>query len=114
MLHAASLIHASGVFVLPFWLRGGRTVIVSSFEPGRFLAVLQAQRITAINLVPTMLQMLLEHPDFTRVNVSALKYVIYGASPMPRSCCKRPWSIGEPTASGSTTGRPRCLCAWRF
>src|SRR5690606_17675252 len=31
MLHAASLIHASGVFVLPFWLRGGRTVIVSSF-----------------------------------------------------------------------------------
>src|SRR5690606_5924822 len=28
MLHAASLIHASGTFVVPFWLRGARTVIL--------------------------------------------------------------------------------------
>ena len=32
MLHAASLIHASGVFVLPFWLRGGKTVILPGFD----------------------------------------------------------------------------------
>jgi len=63
MLHAASLIHASGVFVLPFWLRGGRTVILPGFEPRLFLQTLHAERITAINLVPTMMQMLLDHPD---------------------------------------------------
>lgn len=89
MLHAASMIHASGVFVLPFWLRGGRTVILSGFEPGQFLATLQAQRVTAINMVPTMLQMLLEHPEFAKVDISALKYVIYGASPMPRSVLQK-------------------------
>ena len=33
MLHAASLIHASGVFVLPFWLRGGKTVILPGCRP---------------------------------------------------------------------------------
>jgi fatty-acyl-CoA synthase len=89
MLHAASLIHASGVFVLPFWLRGGRTVILPGFEPGLFLRTLQAERITAINLVPTMLQMLFEHADIARTDVAALRYVIYGASPMPRPVIQR-------------------------
>ena len=89
MLHAASLIHASGVFVLPFWLRGARTVILPGFEPGLFLRTLQAERITAINLVPTMLQMLFEHPGIATTDVAALRYVIYGASPMPRPVIQR-------------------------
>jgi fatty-acyl-CoA synthase len=89
MLHAASLIHASGVFVLPFWLRGGRTVILPGFEPGLFLRTLQAQRITAVNMVPTMMQMLFEHADIGSTDVSALRYVIYGASPMPRAVIER-------------------------
>lgn len=89
MLHAASLIHASGVFVLPFWLRGARTVILPSFEPRLFLQTLESQRISAINLVPTMLQMLLDHPDVASTDVSTLRYVIYGASPMPRAVIDR-------------------------
>jgi len=89
MLHAASLIHASGVFVLPFWLRGGRTVILPGFEPKLFLQTLQSERITAINLVPTMMQMLLDHPDVESTDVSSLRYVIYGASPMPRTIIER-------------------------
>ncbi len=89
MLHAASMIHASGVFVLPFWLRGARTVILPSFEPGLFLRTLQAERITAINLVPTMMQMLFEHADIATTDVSALHTVIYGASPMPRAIIQR-------------------------
>lgn len=89
MLHAASMIHASGVFVLPFWLRGARTVILSGFEPGLFLRTLQTERITAINLVPTMMQMLFEHADIATTDVRALHTVIYGASPMPRAIIQR-------------------------
>ena len=89
MLHAASLIHASGVFVLPFWLRGGRTVILSGFEPGAFLRAIAQHRVTAINLVPTMMQMLFEHPEAEHLDVASLKYVIYGASPMPRAVIER-------------------------
>lgn len=89
MLHAASLIHASGVFVLPFWLRGARTVILPTFEPGAFLRALAQEDITTINLVPTMLQMLLAHPDFASTAVPRLKAVIYGASPMPRTIIER-------------------------
>ena len=85
MLHAASLIHASGVFVLPFWLRGGKTVVLPGFEPAAFLAALERERVTAINMVPTMLQMLLDAPALASTRVDALRYVIYGASPMPRA-----------------------------
>lgn len=59
MLHAASMIHASGLFVLPLWVRGGRTVILPGFEPGTFLRTIARHRITAVNMVPTMMQMLL-------------------------------------------------------
>jgi fatty-acyl-CoA synthase len=89
MLHAASLIHASGVFVLPVWLRGGRTVILPGFEPGQFLRAIAEHRVTATNMVPTMVQMLFEHPEAMTTDVSSLKYVIYGASPMPRAVIKR-------------------------
>lgn len=89
MLHAASLIHASGVFVLPLWLRGGRTVILPGFEPGQFLRAIAQHKITAVNMVPTMMQMLFEHPDAAAADVSSLQYVIYGASPMPRAVIKR-------------------------
>ncbi|NWN91789.1 AMP-binding protein [Marinobacter adhaerens] len=93
MLHAASLIHASGVFVLPFWLRGARTVIMEAFDPTSFLQLITKERITAINMVPTMLQMLLEHPDFEKTDVSSLQQVIYGASPMPRSVIEKAMSL---------------------
>lgn len=89
MLHAASLIHASGVFVLPFWLRGARTVVLPGFEPAGFLRAIGEHRITAINLVPTMLQMLFDLPDIAAAEVSTLRQVIYGASPMPRAIIDR-------------------------
>ncbi|WP_010487113.1 class I adenylate-forming enzyme family protein [Pseudomonas sp. S9] len=84
MLHAASLIHASGVFVLPFWSRGARTVIMRGFDPDQFLQLIEHHAITAINLVPTMLQMLMASPGFASTDIKHLRQVIYGASPMPR------------------------------
>ncbi len=93
MLHAASLIHASGVFVLPCWLRGARTVIMPAFEPAEFLRVLEAESITAINLVPTMLQMLLQQPGVEEREYSALRYVIYGASPIPQPVLARAMEV---------------------
>lgn len=93
MLHAASLIHASGVFVLPLWLRGGRTVILPGFTPASFLEAIPRHGVTAVNLVPTMVQMLVEHPAFTTTDVSTLKQVIYGASPMPRPTIERAMKV---------------------
>ena len=84
MLHAASLIHASGAFVLPFWLNGARTVVMPSFEPAAYLRTIEEEAITAINVVPTMLHMVMRDAAFPGSNRSSVKRIIYGASPMPR------------------------------
>ena len=84
MVHAASLIHASGTFVLPYWLAGARSIILPGFDPEQFLATIERERATAINLVPTMLGMLLAGDAVQRADTSSLDTIIYGASPMPR------------------------------
>ncbi|OLR93361.1 class I adenylate-forming enzyme family protein [Actinokineospora bangkokensis] len=89
MLHAASLNHASGAYLLPLWLRGARSIVLPGFVPGEFLAAIARYRPTAVNVVPTMLQALLDHPDFATADVSSLRRVIYGASPMPRRTIQR-------------------------
>ena len=86
MIHAASLIHASGTFVLPFWLRGGRSVVLDRFDPQTFLVDARESGATHANLVPTMLQMLLEAGD---TDFGPLRSVVYGASPMPRPTMER-------------------------
>ena len=84
MLHAASLIHASGTFVLPYWLRGAESVVLPGFEPQSYVDAIARYRATEINLVPTMLGMLFSTGVAQRADVSSLRTAIYGASPMPR------------------------------
>lgn len=83
MLHAASLIHASGTFVLPYWVRGAASAVLTGFEPHGFMAALAKYHATEINLVPTMLGMLFSSGAADGADVSSLRTVIYGASPMP-------------------------------
>jgi acyl-CoA synthetase (AMP-forming)/AMP-acid ligase II len=84
MLHAASLIHASGTFVLPYWIRGGCAAVLPGFDPATYLDDLARYRATEINLVPTMFGMLAGSGAAERADVSSLRAAVYGASPMPR------------------------------
>ena len=84
MLHAASLIHASGTFVLPYWIRGGCAAVLPGFDPEAYLDDLARHRATEINLVPTMFGMLVASGAAERADVSSLRTAVYGASPMPR------------------------------
>jgi acyl-CoA synthetase (AMP-forming)/AMP-acid ligase II len=96
MLHAASLIHASGTFVLPYWVRGAASAVLARFDPAEYLAAISRWRVTAINLVPTMLAMLFEHPGLERADVSSLRTVFYGASPMPLPVIKKGLELWGP------------------
>lgn len=84
MLHAASLIHASGTFVLPYWVRGAASAILPGFEPAGFLDAVARYQATEVNMVPTMLGMLLASGQVGQADLSSLKTILYGASPMPR------------------------------
>jgi acyl-CoA synthetase (AMP-forming)/AMP-acid ligase II len=96
MLHAASLFHASGCFVLPYWLKGACSAVLARFEPSEFLDAIVRWRATSIHVVPTMLAMLLAHPEIENADMSSVRTIIYGASPMPLPVIKRGLELWGP------------------
>jgi long-chain acyl-CoA synthetase len=64
-------------------LAGGCHAFIPAFEPVSCLEAIQRDKVTMTVLVPTMVNMVINHPDFGRYDLSSLKAVTYGASPMP-------------------------------
>ena len=96
MLHSAPLIHASGTFVLPFWLNGAASAVLPGFVPQDWLAAIPRWQVTHTNLVPTMLGALLQVPGIEEADLSSLRTVVYGASPMPRPVLERAIAMWGP------------------
>ena len=96
MLHAASMIHASGCFVMPYWLRGGAAAILPGFAPGAYLEAIERLRPDALNLVPTMLQMLFQTAGADAADLSSVETIVYGASPMPRPVLEQALDLWGP------------------
>lgn len=81
-LVATPISHAGGTMALPTFLRGGTLVLLDGYQPERFLQAVQQHRISATFLVPTQIYGLLDHPQLAKFDLSSLRYVLYGASPM--------------------------------
>ena len=83
-LCVAPLFHVTGLgqVSMPTLLKGGTVVVVRKFDAGAFLALVERLRATAFSAVPTMLQMLCDHPDWVAADLSSLRYVLYGGSPV--------------------------------
>jgi long-chain acyl-CoA synthetase len=78
MFHAASM---GGILGIPAC--GGSSTFVPVFEPKAVLDAIEAQGVTMTVMVPTMIAMLLAHPDFEPERMRSLEVLTYGASPMP-------------------------------
>jgi acyl-CoA synthetase (AMP-forming)/AMP-acid ligase II len=61
---------------------GATTVLVSDFQPEQVLDMLERQAVTNAIVVPTMLQMLAAVPGAADRDWSALRSIVYGASPI--------------------------------
>ena len=71
--------HAAGVLLLPVLLRGGTAIILDHFDPAGLLETIEAERVTATMLVPTMIYRLLDEPPSSR-DLRSLRLVLYGAA----------------------------------
>ncbi len=78
----APLFHVTGLgqVSLPTVVKGGCVAVLPRFDPGAVLDAISSLRITSFAAVPTMLQMLCDHPRFADTDLSSLRYVIYGGS----------------------------------
>jgi acyl-CoA synthetase (AMP-forming)/AMP-acid ligase II len=62
-------------------LQGGRHVIIRKFDPLTVLQLIEAERVTQLQMVPTMVSAMLNHPDFARYDVSSVKVLCIGGAP---------------------------------
>ncbi|MEW6665726.1 MAG: long-chain-fatty-acid--CoA ligase [Thermodesulfobacteriota bacterium] len=81
--HVAPLFHladAWATFAIT-WV-GGKHVIQPVFDPVRVLRRMQEERITITNLIPTMLNLMVKHPDVGRYDYSSLRVLLSGGAPI--------------------------------
>jgi long-chain acyl-CoA synthetase len=62
---------------------GGCLTLVPRFDPGRALEVIQRDRVTVFEGVPTMYAALLNHPERERFDTSTLRVCVSGGAAMP-------------------------------
>lgn len=83
-LHSGPLFHlGAGARVYTTAVVGGKHVVISRFTPPQALAMIAREKVTVATFVPTMLAMLMELPDLDSYDLSSLRLITYGASPMP-------------------------------
>jgi len=89
-LHAAPQFHiADGAFAYSLTWVGGTHVFIPAFDPSRVVEVLEAEAITVGLLVPTMITMCVAGGALADADLSAMRLMVYGASPMPAEVQRR-------------------------
>ena len=82
-LHAAPMFHlADGSSTFAITYAGGTHAHVRAFEPTAVLEAVERDHVTCGALVPTMIMALINHPDVSRRDLSSLRLMLYGASPI--------------------------------
>ena len=68
---------------------GGCNIILKFFDPAATLQIIQNERATHMDFVPTHLVAMLNLPDLNKYDISSMKFLWYGASPMPLEVLKK-------------------------
>ena len=90
-LHPMPLYHSAGmhVLMLPYLAVGATNHLMEAPDVAEILRRIEADRIGAMFLAPTVWVPLSNHPDFATRDLSALRKAFYGASIMPQPVLRR-------------------------
>lgn len=89
-LHACPSFHIAGALgVYAAFVSASRNVVLPRFEAGAALAAVASERVTQSLLVPTMISLVLDHPDLTTTDTRSVRNILYGASPIAETLLDR-------------------------
>ena len=92
-LHAAPMFHlADGASTYAVTAVGGRHVLIPAFDPELTVATIESEGVTRALLVPTMINLVVNHPGTADRDLSSVRRITYGASPMPAELLRRAMS----------------------
>jgi len=81
-LVVAPMTHGAGASTLPMLALGAVQIFMAKPDPGAILEAIEQHRVTHVFMPPTLIYMLLAHPDVRRYDYSSLRYFLYAAAPM--------------------------------
>jgi acyl-CoA synthetase (AMP-forming)/AMP-acid ligase II len=81
-LMVAPMTHAAGVCSFPLLPYGGTNIFMGTSDPGAILAAIEKHRVTHIYMPPTLIYILLAHPDIGKYDYSSLRNLVYASAPM--------------------------------
>jgi acyl-CoA synthetase (AMP-forming)/AMP-acid ligase II len=91
---------------------GNTTVIQPRFDAGDWLQLVEQHRIAGAFLVPTMLQRILDHPNLTHTDLSALAGIYYGAAAAPVELVQRAMELLPHVMFANIFGQTETLGAY--
>ncbi len=74
----------------------GCNIILKFFDPAATLQIIQDERATHMDFVPTHLVAMLNLPDLNKYDISSMKFLWYGGSPMPFEVLKKGMKVFGP------------------
>lgn len=89
LLGQLALSHFGGRAMDTSWVAGATLVILPGPDPKIMLGAIVEERITILLVIPTLLRMLLDHPDAANADLSSLRVVLYAAAPAAPSLVRR-------------------------
>ena len=93
-IHSGPMFHlADGASTFGVTLSGGRHAFVPRFEPVEVLQTIQTEKVTHAQFVPTMINMIVNHPRFAEFDIKTLAFILYGASPMPEGVLRKAMQV---------------------
>ena len=109
----APLFHTGGMNCLstPLLHRGGRVVLVPKLDADEALRLIEEEGITTLMGVPTIYQMLADHPDFPSRDLSTVRDALCGGAALPLPLLERYMERSIPLRQGFglTEVGPNCF-----
>lgn len=89
LAHIGPMTHASGTYFVPWFLRGGTSVIVEGGSIDGLLAAIPKHKVTVFTCVPTVMTRIVNHPQLDSFDLGSLRLIGYGAEPIPRNTLEK-------------------------
>ena len=89
MLHISPLTAASNNMVLPHFIKGAANAAPVGSTPPDIFKTIEQHKATTTLIVPTLINILLNHPEIDQYDLSSIHTIYYGSAPMPPALIKK-------------------------
>ncbi|MDQ0352347.1 long-chain acyl-CoA synthetase [Alkalibacillus filiformis] len=83
--HVAPLTHGSNFLSHVAWLHGNTQVVYNNFEPEEFIDDIEKDQVSVIFMVPTMVNLMIQNPNFDPEKLKSIKSINMAGSPIAAS-----------------------------